>query len=371
MLDCVTEIPLPGRIFTLPDAKAGCRAAANQLPTFFAGPENQLVAGTMDALLKCASPAEGDVAANHFAPQLLVLFGPSGTGKSHLAYGLVQRWQSQRGEPSAVYTTAADFRHQLNDAVKRQAELEFRSQFRGRELLVIDDLQHLPAQEFALQELRYTLDDYEGRGATVIITSTQCPSTLPNLPPDLRSRLAGGLTLQLSPPGEQARARFVSQAANVLGQPLSDAAAQRLAHGIDGTPNQLLSALFKMFADTNGTSESQRTTQILTDRAANRPELREIIAAVARHQNIPQTQLKSGSRRQSVVFARNLVVYLAREIAAATYDEIGRALGGRDHTTIIHSYRKLADERHSDPQTQETLEQLQRILLSRNNHTPG
>lgn len=249
--------------------------------------------------------------------------------------------------------------------MKRQAELEFRHLFRGRDLLAIEDLQHLPAQEFALQELRYTLDDYEERGATVIVTSTQSPSTLPNLPPDLRSRLASGLTLQLSPPGEQARAHFVSQASNVLGKPLSDEAAERLAHGIDGTPNQLLSALLQMFAANDGQTESQRATQVLNDRAANRPELREIIAAVARHLNIPQTQLKSGSRRQSVVFARNLVVYLAREISAATYEEIGRALGGRDHTTIIHSYRKLADERQNNPHTQEALSELQRILLSR------
>jgi chromosomal replication initiator protein len=86
---------------------------------------------------------------------------------------------------------------------------------------------------------------------------------------------------------------------------------------------------------------------------------------VARHQNIPQAQLKSGSRRQSIVFARGLIVYLARELAEASYEEIGRALGGRDHTTIIHNYRKIAAERTTLPQTQKTLETLQRILLSR------
>jgi chromosomal replication initiator protein len=365
MLDCVTEIPLPGRIFAPPGVGGARRAATNQLPAFVAGPENQLVAGTINGLLHFDSPADRD--AKKLVPPLLVFCGPSGTGKSHLAFGLVRHWQSRHGEASAVYTTAADFRHQLNDAVKRQAELEFRNQFRGRGLLAIDDLQHLPLQEFALQELRYTLDDYEDRDATVIVTSSQPPSTLPNLPPDLRSRLAGGLTLQLSPPGEQARACFIRQAATALGQPISEEAAMRLAHGIDGSANQLLSALFKMFAEreVGDKTELQRATQIVSERSANRPALREIIAVVARHQNIPQTQLKSSSRRQSVVYARNLVVYLAREIAAATYDEIGKALGGRDHTTVLHSYRKLADERQHNPQTQETIDQLQRILLCR------
>jgi chromosomal replication initiator protein len=279
----------------------------------------------------------------------------------------VQHWQSQCGALSAVYTTAADFRHQLNDAIKRQAELDFRRQFRGRELLVIDDLQHLPAQEFALQELRYTLDDYEDRGAIIVITSTQSPGTLPNLPPDLRSRLAGALTLQLSPPGAEARARLIDQVAEARGQSISADAIRRLAEGVDGTAHELFSALFEMFASepSANNSDSQRATQILDALTAKRPSLREIVAVVARHQNVPQSQLRSSSRRQSIVFARNLVVYLARELAAATYDQIGRALGGRDHTTIIHGYRKLVAERQHDSQIQETLDQLQRILLSR------
>jgi chromosomal replication initiator protein len=367
MLDCVTEIPLPGRIFAPTTEAVDRNRARDQLPCFVAGPENRLVAGAIDGLLNSTSPANAESLAQQFAPALLVLVGPSGTGKSHLAYGLVRHWQSQRGDATAVYTTAADFRHLLNDAVKRQAELEFRAQFRGRDLLAIDDLQHLPAQDFALQELRYTLDDYEDRGATVIVTSTQPTSALPNLPPDLRSRLAGGLTLQLSPPGDAARVRLLRQAANALGQSISDDAAERLAHGIDGTANHLFSAIVEMFAgggSTQGT-DAQRATEVLTARAPYRPTLREIIAVVARHQNIPQTHLKSSSRRQSIVFARNIVVYLARELSGASYDEIGRGLGGRDHTTIIHSYRKLAAERQRDPQTQETLDHLQHILLSR------
>ncbi|HEX3600628.1 MAG TPA: helix-turn-helix domain-containing protein, partial [Lacipirellulaceae bacterium] len=367
MLDCVTEIPLPGRIVAPPNATADRSAARNRLPAFVAGPENRLVASAVDDLLQSTSPASREATAKRFVPPLLVLFGPSGTGKSHLAYGLVRHWQSQLGNDSAVYTTAADFRHQLNDAIKRQAELEFRAEFRGRRLLAIDDLQHLPQNDFALQELRFTLDDYEDREATVVVTSTLPIDVLPNLPADLRSRLAGGLSLQLAAPGEAARVRLISQVASAFGQPISAEIAEQLAHGIDGTANHLFSAIFEMFAAASPieTSDSERAAQLLTARAANRPTLREIVAVVARHQNVPQAQLKSSTRRQSIVFARGIVVFLARELAELSYDEIGRALGGRDHTTIIHSYRKIAAERERDPETRQTLEHLQRILLSR------
>ena len=208
--------------------------------------------------------------AQRIAPTVLVLFGPSGTGKSHLAYGLVRHWQAKLGDASAIYTTAADFRHLLNDAIKRQAEPEFRADFRSRRLLAIDDLQHMPADDFAWQELRFLLDDYEDRGATVIITASESISTLPNIPSDIRSRLAAGLSLQLAPPGGEARTRIVQHAAHALGRPLADDVIQRLAHGINGTASTLFSALFELLSPANAklASDAVRTNELLASRNA-------------------------------------------------------------------------------------------------------
>ena len=367
MLDYVTDIPLPGRIFPPPDAPFNGHAAGKPLPAFVAGPENRLVAGAIGALMQSTSRATDAPRTIRFSPSVLVLFGPSGTGKTHLAQGLVRHWQAEMGEENATYTTAADFRHRLNDAIKRQAELKFRTEFRGRQLLAIDDLQHLPPNDHVLQVLRYTLDDYEDRGGTVIVTSTLPINELPHLSHDLRSRLACGLALQLAPPGDAARVRIIRHAAHALGRSISEEAANCLAHGLEGTANNLYSAVFQLSASANGdrTSDVGRAEQWLSARAGRRPTLREISAVVARHQNMPQSQLKSSSRRQSIVFARGLVTFLARELAAASYEEIGRALGGRDHTTILHGYRKIARQRERDPQTQQLLEHLRRILLCR------
>lgn len=365
MLDCVTEIPLPGRVLSPPNGSS--RASREPLPAFVAGPENQLVASAIGTLIESASPADDLATVNEFAPTVLALFGASGTGKSHLAHGLVRHWQTQLGDSTAAYTTAADFRHRLNDAIKRQAELEFRTEFRGRQLLAIDDLQHLPADDYAWQELRYTLDDYEDRGATVVITAADPIASLANIPADIRSRLACGLTLQLAAPDVGARLQILRHAAQALRHPISDEVANRLAYGIDGTANRLFQAIFALCAPAKGqpANDTARADAVLAARAARRPELREIIAVVARHQNVPQSQLKSASRRQSIVTARGIVVFLARELAGVSYEEIGRALGGRDHTTIIHNYRKIDTLRKHDPQSQQTLEHLRRILLSR------
>lgn len=368
MLDCVTDIPLPGRILVHTNAITGDSAQRHAIPAFVAGPENRLVAHAVDNLLQSASrlSTKPDSAVHRSPFKLLILFGPSGTGKSHLAQGLVRYWQAQHGEETAVYTTAADFRHLLNDAIKRQAEFEFRKRFRGRQFLVIEDLQHLPADDHALEELRFTLDDYEENGGTVVVTASSPPSVLTNLPDDFCSRLAAGLTLQLATPGGAARTRIIRYAANALGRVLTDDAANRLASGLDGSANQLFNAVFEIgntkSLDPIDTTQAER---LLAKRAAQRPTLRQIIAAVARHQRITQAQLKSNSRRQSIVFARGLVAYLARELAGSNYERIGRALGGRDHTTILHGHRKIAHDRDHDPQIQQTLEQLRRRLQSR------
>ncbi len=214
-------------------------------------------------MVYCASTsAASDAApATQVAPSVLVLFGHSGVGKSHLALGLVRHWQSQLGAESAVYTTAADFRHRWNDAIKRQDELEFRAEFRGRQLLAIDDLQHLPADDHVLEELRYTLDDYEERGATVVVTSVEPIVALPDLSPDLRSRLAGGLALQLAPPGDAARGRIIRHAAHALDRSISDEAADRLARGIEDTANSLFQRCIQTLYARRQPSGQRRATR--------------------------------------------------------------------------------------------------------------
>jgi chromosomal replication initiator protein len=366
VVDYLTEIPLPGRKLAPPRAGASDRRAQVVSPSFVAGRENRLVATTLTRLLdaagaRSAAPSNG---ATRFVPTVLALFGSSGIGKTHLAHGLVRSWQQQRGAEAAEYTTATDFRREFHEAIRCDAVVEFRRNFRSRQLLAIDDLHHLPADASLLQELRYTLDDYEDRGATVVVTSNRPASMLAHMSPDLCSRLASGLTVQIAAPGTAARLHVVRQTSAAIGRALSDDAARRLATGVSGTTNDLIGALFKLCLATPNqeASDADRAEQFLTTR---RPTLREIIAVVARYTQVSQKQLKSGSRKQSTVFARAVTVYLARELAGASYLEIGRALGGRDHTTIMHSYRKIEHDRLRCPATQETLNELRRILLSR------
>jgi chromosomal replication initiator protein len=375
VVDYLTEIPLPGRApsewLDSPLAVAR-RAGTNEIswPGFVAGPENRLVASALSRLLESARESSSESASGSRTrcnPTVLALFGRSGTGKTHLSRGVVRHWQQERGVDAAVYVTASDFRRQFAAAVGNESLLEFRRRYRGCQLLAVDDLHQLPATKHLWQELRYTLDVHEEQGGVVVVTSTRPATMLSNLPPDLRSRLAAALTLQLAAPGDAARALIVRQVSAALGRNVSNDAAQRLAAGVSGTASELLGALFELWTATltNDRNDMASANRVLAARAARRPSVHEIIAVVARYCVQSQKLLKSASRKQSTVFARALVVYLARELNAATYDEIGRALGGRDHTTIMHNYHKIDSDRKLDAAIQETIDDLRRILLTR------
>jgi chromosomal replication initiator protein len=364
VVDYLTEISLPGRTIASTRVATSARAPEVEFPSFVAGPENRLVASAVNRLLNTATIA---AAADKFTPKVLALFGPSGVGKTHLARGLVRHWQEQLGDEISLYVTAADFRRYFLQAIDTNTVEEFRRQFRSHRLLAIDDLHQLPADAYLSQELRSTLDACDELDATVVVTSNRPADTLSNLPPDVRSRLASGLTLQLAAPGFAARMSIIRHASTALGRTLSGDAEQQLANGLRGTAPEVFGALFEFWAaaPTDGTCDATRTQRLLAARAARRPTLREIIAVVAKYTNVPQKQLKSGSRKQSIVLARAIVVYLARELSAISYDQIGRALGGRDHSTIMHNFRKIDRERLRNLATQQSLEDLARILLSR------
>jgi chromosomal replication initiator protein len=362
VVDCLIEIPLPGRAFCASNGDVAHLASSMVMPTFVAGPENRLLASAISRLIRTSQLNPVD------APQLplavFAIHGPSGTGKTHLARGLVQIWQERGGTDSAEFFAASDFRHLLIDAIKNKTVAEFRQRIRSCALLVIDDIDHLPRDEYLQQELRSTLDAVQEQDRTLVVTSSHSTSALRNLSVDVRSRLAAGLSLELAPPNELARTQILRRASIALSRPLSELAAAKLAAGVGGTPADLFGALFELMADrpTWAGGDVRCVEQYLGRRAARRPSLRNILQAVAKYCAIPQKMLKSTSRRQSVVLARSIAVYLSRELTGLSYERIGAGLGGRDHTTMMHSHRKIERQISRDFATREAVDELRRIL---------
>ena len=260
---------------------------AIRLPAFIAGPENRLVAGAIDRLDACrrrptptslrkriASCLSSCCSAPAAPARRTWLTASSATGKRQL-----------RRREQLSYTTAADFRHLLTTPSSGKTNSSFAPNSAAVDLLAIDDLHQLPADDHVLQELRYTLDDYEDRGATVIVTSTRAdqlaaeyPARYPQ-PPRRRLGAAAGAARRCG-----SRCRSSADARARLGRPLSDEVADRLAHGLDGTANNLFSAVFELLAARRTPSRRAMPTAPIDCWPPAPPptHVREIIAVVAR-----------------------------------------------------------------------------------------
>jgi chromosomal replication initiator protein len=345
MQDAVLHLNLPT------NEAAGAPGAA--LPSFIVGPENRLLAPVIQRLLDGQDLA---AAATLFNP--LVLVGPSGSGKSHLVHGLVRHWRRRLDETKVAYFTATDLGREYQSAHADERLPAWRSELRHLQILVVEGLERLRRGAAVARELRQAIDAVIELGGMVVVTADREPSTLTNLDSPLRDRLAAGLSIRLTGPDLDARRAILVQAARARGVALSDEQLDSLARPESAVAGLLLQQL----DDQASGKQHDELAAARFDAPAELCPMKQILAVAARYFGVSQAALAGPSRRKSLVAARNTVVYLARRLTPLSYAQIGRSLGGRDHTTIMHAQHRLAEALTHDPETQRSVEQLERIL---------
>jgi chromosomal replication initiator protein len=355
LIDGVLQLDFaPDSTATL-SAQPGISPTAGAARPLLVGQENRLLAPPVEGLL--AAMASGDAIASY---NPLVVVGPSGSGKSHLVQGLIRAWTCRRPDDAVAYFTAADFGREARAAHADGRLVAWRKALRGTCLLAIDDVDRLRPRGAAQRELRLAIDALTDAGKTIVITSLHEPTACTHLEPGLRDRLVAGLTIRLKPPGLAARRALLAHAAAARGLALEDAELARLAESECSTTARLLGRLARLTSaapshpvDQLGCESRQRGCAAA---------LKQIVAMTARYFGVTQAALTGPSRRKSLVAARNVVVHLARQHTSASYAEIGRALGRRDHTTIMHASRRATAWLAADPAMQHAVDELDRLV---------
>ena len=339
---------------------AAARSADRMASQFIAGSENRLAAALAGWL------AAGD--ARGYSP--VVLYGPSGVGKSLLAHGVAAC------RSDALHVNTTDFARELAEAIEREAVPAWREKFRAAGMLILEDLMHLAERAAAQQQLALILDEFELREAPVVVTSRVRPSEITRLSAGLRSRLVGGLEVAVAPPGSAARQALVERYAAERGVGIEPAAAKLLAEGLTLTAAELRGAILEMEMACKtasakvapsigylGAIDLMAVKKYLQEhRHRICPSVARITQLVAKFFGLSTKRLCGKSRQRQVSLARSVAIYLARQLTGKSLQSLGKYFGSRDHTTILHSFRSVQERLASDAELRGTLANLQGML---------
>ena len=333
--------------------------------TFVVGRSNTLAQA---AAKQVAAAKRGDTVM--FNP--LYIHAGVGLGKTHLLQAVT--WAGNSGsERKVLYLTAEKFMYGFVAALKTQTALAFKEALRGIDVLVIDDLQFLQGKS-TQAEFCHTLNALIDAGRQVVIAADRPPSDLESLDDRVRSRLAGGLVVEMGSLGEELRlgilksrvaAARAHHASFEVPAPVLDYLARTITHNgrdLEGAINRLL-AHSKLNAQPVTLEMAEREVRdLIRPQEPKRIKIEDIQRVVARQYNVSRSDLLSSRRTANVVRPRQVAMYLAKTLTLRSLPEIGRRFGGRDHTTVLHAVRKIEALVAKDVALSEEVESLKRQL---------
>jgi chromosomal replication initiator protein len=332
--------------------------------TFVGGRSNTL------ALAAARQVAEGRRGDNVMFNPLYIHAGV-GLGKTHLLQAVT--WAGNSADRKVLYLTAEKFMYGFVAALKTQTALAFKEALRGIDVLVIDDLQFLQGKS-TQAEFCHTLNALIDAGRQVVIAADRPPSDLESLDDRVRSRLAGGLVVEMGALGEELRLEILKSRVSAarthhasfdVPLPVLDYLAKAITHNgrdLEGAINRLLAHSKLNSTPVTLEMAEREVRDLIRPQEPRRVKIEDIQRVVARQYNVSRSDLLSSRRTANVVRPRQVAMYLAKTLTLRSLPEIGRRFGGRDHTTVLHAVRKIESLVSKDVALSDEVELLKRQL---------
>jgi chromosomal replication initiator protein len=332
--------------------------------TFVDGTPNRV------ALAAARTIADAGASAVRFNP--LFIHASVGLGKTHLLQAIAAEALKRPERARVVYLTAEYFMWRFATAIRDNNALSFKEQLRDIDLLIIDDMQFLQGKSIQ-HEFCHLINMLLDSAKQVVVAADRPPSELESLEPRVRSRLNGGVALEMSAPDfamrlgmlnlRLATARVDDASLNISEEILNHVARTVTGSGreLEGAFNQLL---FRQSFEPQITIDriDEILGHIYRTGEPKRVRIEDIQRIVARHYNVSKTELLSNRRTRTIVKPRQVAMYLSKVMTPRSLPEIGRRFGGRDHTTVLHAVRKIEDLSGNDNTLAQELELLRRLI---------
>ena len=323
---------------------------------FIVGPNNRLA--------HAASQAVAENPATAYNP--LFLYGGVGLGKTHLLHAIGNYCQEHG--LNVLYVSSEEFTNDMIGAIRSHTTQAFREKYRSADVLLVDDIQFIAGKESTQEEFFHTFNTLHGQNKQIIVSSDRSPKSLITLEERLRSRFEWGLTADIQLPDFETRLAILRSKAERLGHAVPAEIMDLIARRVQSNIRELEGALNRIvaFADLSGMAMTLQLADVaLADLLPQRGDVKPgaVVDMVAKAFNLSVDRLLSPDRSHDVALPRQIAMYLMRE-TNVSLPQIGQALGGRDHTTVMYACEKVADLLERDDRLRTQVGQIRRQLYA-------
>ncbi|MEE8269318.1 MAG: chromosomal replication initiator protein DnaA [Nitrospinaceae bacterium] len=349
----VKEIPSP-----TPRFNTGFLNPRYNFENFVVGPNNQFA--------RAASQAVAGNPAHNYNP--LFLYGAVGLGKTHLLHAIGNAIVKENPQTRVRYISAESFTVDLIESIKKDRMQGFRERYRPLDVLLVDDIQFIAGKERTQEEFFYTFNTLYEYHKQIILSSDRYPKDMQNIEERLRSRFESGLIADIMPPDLETKMAILYQKAEIHQKNIPQDVAIFLANNIKSNIRELEGLLLRVIAYGSFTRREinlELAQEVLKDFTVDKNRhftIPNIQKTVARFFQLKVADLKSKKRSRDISVPRQIAMYICREFTQASLPEIGRQFGGKDHTTVIFSHRKISSMTNENKEMGKRVQEIIKLI---------
>jgi chromosomal replication initiator protein len=360
--EAVSSLPSSSSAAVATTRQVALDPALNSKYTF-----DNFVVGSCNQFAHAASLAVAEAPGKTYNP--LYLYGGVGLGKTHLMHACGHAIKQRNPHLRVSYLSSERFMNELINSIRYDKTQSFREQYRSVDVLLIDDIQFMAGKERTQEEFFHTFNTLYEQQKQIVISSDCPPREIPTLEERLHSRFEWGLIADLEPPDLETKVAILNRKAEALGFAIPDDVALFIASRVKNNVRELEGSLIRLVAISSlrGIPVSKELAKDAIRNIASEEEpgvigIEQIQKVVATNYQLTVDQLVSRSNSRQVAFPRQIAMYLCKKLTKHSYPEIGRAFGGKHHTTVIHSCEKIKGLAASDATFQKRLLNLSAVL---------
>ncbi len=325
--------------------------------SFVVGPFNELAHAAAQAVIKKPGTM--------YNP--LFLYGNTGHGKTHLIQAIGNTIKANIPGAKIFYVTSEKFTIDYINAIQNNKPNQFKEKYRKYDLLIMDDIQFLSNRTQTQEELFHLFNALSESNKQIVFSSDKHPNYIPNLEDRLKSRFGAGMIVEIPPPDYESRVAILKAKARQTGFNVTPEVIDYLASSVEGNIRDLEGVLNSIVCQTQVKNQELTISDIKnliknTTKPKKNVSPKEIIKIIADFYNIEEESVYEKTRKKEIVKPRQLIMYILREDFNVSYPSIGQKLGGRDHTTVMHSCEKIKNELKIDQLLVQELSQIRALI---------